>query len=222
MPLYHARGLRQRVRLRAQIARHGCLPALLVWATVMAAPPAGEAAPKRAKSHAKAKSSAKAKPKAASRAAKANARAEAEETAGVTGKVAVFAFEGQDTYSVRDHVIQALTDRGLTVETALRPVATAEQFRDMGAALDLAAYVQGGVKELPADHAIATITIRSGVTGRKLTTVTFTGYRRGLPFDVEEKLWQRVGAVFTRACSEAIHATRHHNEPLRIEAGTPL
>lgn len=123
---------------------------------------------------------------------------------------------------MRDHVIQALTDRGIKVETALPAVDTAEQYRDMGAVMDVAAYVHGHVKEMPADHAVATIVIRSGVTGRKLATVTFAGYRRGLPYDVEEKLWERLGATFTRACVAATKPRPHHNQPMLIEAGTPL
>ena len=144
------------------------------------------------------------------------------EEAAARGKVAVLAFGGEDTYSVRSHVIKALTDRGMKVEAALPPVDTADQYRDMGAVMELAAYVHGHVKELPADHAVATIVIRSGVTGKKLTTATFTGYRRGLPYDVEEKLWQRLGATFARACVEATKPRPHHNQPMLIEAGTPL
>ena len=207
------------------VAQFRFLLAWLALASLIGTTPAVEAAPRRAKSQAKAKTSAKAKPSPRmSRAAdKAKARGEAGEAALAGSRVAVFSFQGEDTYSVRDHVIQALTDRGLTVETTLRPVDTAEQFRDMGAALDLAVYVQGHVKQMPADRAVATIVVRSGVTGRKVATFTFTGYRRGLPFDVEEKLWERVGAVFARACAEASKpGSRHHNQPMVIEAGTPL
>jgi len=42
---------------------------------------------------------------------------------------------------VHDHVIQALADRGMKVEAALPRVDTAEQYRDMGAVMELAAYV---------------------------------------------------------------------------------
>ncbi|HBW18235.1 MAG TPA: hypothetical protein DEH11_04105 [Actinobacteria bacterium] len=195
--------------------------ALLALAAVIGTAPVVQAAPRRAKSHAKAKT--KHLSRAATRAAaRGKAKAEAEEAAVAGGKVAVLAFAGEDTYSVRDHVIQALTDRGIKVETALPAVDTAEQYRDMGAVMDVAAYVHGHVKEMPADHAVATIVIRSGVTGRKLATVTFAGYRRGLPYDVEEKLWERLGATFTRACVAATKPRPHHNQPMLIEAGTPL
>ena len=197
------------------------LLALLAVAAVIGTAPTVEAAPGRAKSHAKAKT--KHPSRAGTRAVvRGKSKAELAEEAAAGGKVAVFAFGGTDTYSVRDHVIKALTDRGMKVEAALPPVDTAEQYRDMGAVMDLAAYVHGHVKELPADHAVATIVIRSGVTGKKLSTATFTGYRRGLPEDVEEKLWERLGATFARACVEASKPRPHHNQPMRIEAGTPL
>jgi len=193
--------------------------ALIALAAVMGTVPTVEAAPRRAKSHVKAKHQSR---KSARAAARGKAKADVAETTAAAGKVAVFAFQGEDTYSVRDHVMKALADRGLKVETSIPPVDTAEQYRDMGAVMNLAAYVHGHVKELPADHAVATIVIRSGVTGRKLTTATFTGYRRGLPEDVEEKLWQRLGPAFRRACVAATKPRPHHNQPMRIEAGTPL
>ena len=205
----------------AQLALHRFLLASLALAAVIGAAPAVEAAPRRAKSHAKAKAKASSRAH-TSAAARGKSKAEVEEEAAAGGKIAVFAFEGADTYSVRGHVIKALTDRGIKVEAALPPVDTTEQYRDMGAVMELAAYVHGHVKELPADHAVATIVIRSGVTGKKLTTATFTGYRRGLPEDVEEKLWERLGATFARACVEATKPRPHHNQPMRIEAGTPL
>ena len=205
----------------AQLALHRFLLASLALAAVIGTAPAVEAAPRRAKSHAKAKAKASSRAH-TSAAARGKSKAEVEEEAAAGGKIAVFAFEGADTYSVRGHVIKALTDRGIKVEAALPPVDTTEQYRDMGAVMELAAYVHGHVKELPADHAVATIVIRSGVTGKKLTTATFTGYRRGLPEDVEEKLWERLGATFARACVEATKPRPHHNQPMRIEAGTPL
>ena len=205
----------------AQLALHRFLLASLTLAAVIGTAPAVEAAPRRAKSHAKAKAKASSRAH-TSAAARGKSKAEVEEEAAAGGKIAVFSFEGADTYSVRGHVIKALTDRGIKVEAALPPVDTTEQYRDMGAVMELAAYVHGHVKELPADHAVATIVIRSGVTGKKLTTATFTGYRRGLPEDVEEKLWERLGATFARACVEATKPRPHHNQPMRIEAGTPL
>jgi hypothetical protein len=139
-----------------------------------------------------------------------------------SGKIAVFTFDGDDFTNVRKHVLTVLTNQGLQVDTSIKPVQTAEEFRDMGATLNLAAYVHGHIKELPADKAEATIVVRSGVTGRPLTTATFVGYRRGLRFDVEEKLWERIGKSLKQVCREATKPRRPVNAPMRIEAGTPL
>jgi hypothetical protein len=137
-------------------------------------------------------------------------------------RAAVFVFDGEDTYGVHDHVVQALKDRGLQIDTSLRATDTAEQYRDMGAALNISVYVHGKVKHLPKDRSTATIVVRSAVSGQKLTSVTFNGFRRGLPYDVEEKLWSKVGPVIARACVEATKPGRRHNKPTVIEAGTPL
>jgi hypothetical protein len=203
----------------AQLALHRFLLAIVACAALLATAATVEAAPRHAKSHAQAKHSSRASARAAARS---KAKSDVAGAAIAGGKIAVFAFQGEDTYCVRDHVMKALTDRGIKVEAAIPPVDTTEQYRDMGAVMNLAAYVHGHVKELPADHAVATIVVRSGVTGKKLTSVTFTGYRRGLPEDVEEKLWQRLGPAFTRACVEATKPRPHHNKPMVIEAGTPL
>ena len=136
------------------------------------------------------------------------------------GTIAVFAFDGDDVTNVHKHVVMVLSNQGLHVDTSLRPVQTAEEFRDMGATLDLAAYVHGHIKELPADKAEATITVRSGVTGRTIATMKLVGYRRGLRFDVEEKLWSNVGKAILRACKEAAKPRRPINAPMHIEAGT--
>lgn len=148
--------------------------------------------------------------------------AEPAERGPVSGKIAVLPFDGDDFTNVRKHVVMALSNQGLQVDTSLKPAQTTEEFRDMGATLDLAAYVHGRIKELAADKAEATITVRSAVTGRPIATTTLVGYRRGLRFDVEEKLWERVGKVIARACKDASKPRRPASEPMRIEAGTPL
>ncbi len=139
----------------------------------------------------------------------------------VTGKIAVFTFDGDEATNVRKHVVMALTNQGLQVETSLKPVQSPEEFRDMGATLDLAAYVHGRIKDLPADKAEVIITVRSGVTGRTIVSTTIVGYRGGLRFDVEEKLWDRVGRAIAQACREAKKPRRAVNAT-HIEAGTPL
>jgi hypothetical protein len=175
-----------------------------------------EAKPRRAK----AQTSARPKSKAA---AKAPERTSSQEAALADAKVAVLAFEGEDPEPLRKHVIKLLVERGLQVNSTLKAQDNPTQYRDMGAALNLAVYVHGKIKDTAPDHAVAIVTIRSAVTGRPVATATFNGFRRGLPFDVEEKLWDRVGPAFKRACVEAAKpGVRHHSDPMRIEAGTPL
>ena len=57
------------------------------------------------------------------------------------GKVAVFAFKGDDGDAVRAEVVHILRAKGLDVMTSLRPVDSAAQFREMADTLDLAAYI---------------------------------------------------------------------------------
>jgi hypothetical protein len=137
-------------------------------------------------------------------------------------KVAVLAFEGDNSEPLRKHVIKVFVERGIQVNSTLKAQDSPTQYRDMGAALNLAVYVHGKIKDTGPDHAVATVTIRSAVTGRPIATATFNGFRRGLPFDVEEKLWDRVAPAFKRACIEASRPNRRHSKPMFIEAGTPL
>ncbi len=158
--------------------------------------------------------------------AKAHASAEdraREEAEAVTGsKIALFAFRGDDTEQIRAQVIKVLKPRVREISTNLKSPDTAEQYRDMGAALDLALYVHGQIKDTGKDMAVLTIDLRSGVSGRKLTSVKFTGNRRKLYADAEDELWHKIERPFGRACLEATKAVRHHNAPMRIEAGTPI
>jgi hypothetical protein len=211
--------------MSAQSGFSRVLLSLIAAAMVLGSASQLEAAAHRQKNQGKTRAGAKARPPspAAARAsARAKSKTEAEEAKIASRKVAVFAFEGDDAEPLRKHVIQALSDKGLQIETTLKPLDTAEQYRDMGATLELAGYVHGRIKDTNGEHAIATVVIRSAVTGRKLATATFNGFRRGLPFDVEEKLWERVGTAVVRACVEASKPGRRHNKPMRIEAGAPL
>jgi hypothetical protein len=63
----------------------------------------------------------------------------------VSGKVAVFGFTGEGAGRVQQVVVSTLRTRGLQVTTGLRPVDSAEQFREMAATLRLAAYIEGTV-----------------------------------------------------------------------------
>jgi hypothetical protein len=137
-------------------------------------------------------------------------------------KVAVLPFEGEQPEALRKHVIKLFKDRGMQVDSTLKPQDNAIQYRDMGAALNLSVYVHGKIKDTGPEHAVVTVTIRSAVTGRPVAKATFNGFRRGLPYDVEEKLWERVAPAFKRACVEASKPNRRHSKPTHIEAGTPL
>jgi hypothetical protein len=153
---------------------------------------------------------------------KSSSRATSDSVSLADAKIAVLAFEGDDAEPLRKHVIKVFVDRGMKVNSTLKAQDNAIQYRDMGAALDLAVYVHGKIRDTGPEKAVATVTIRSAVTGRPVTTASFNGYRRGLPFDVEEKLWDRVAPALKRACREAQRPGRRHSKPLHINAGTPL
>jgi len=158
--------------------------------------------------------------------AKANASAEVRVGAGAdvvaASKIALLDFRGDSVEQIRGQVLKVLKTKVREVSTNLRPPDTTEQYRDMGAALDLALYVHGQIKDTGKDQAVLTIDLRSGVNGRKLTSVKFTGSRRKLYADAEDELWKRIEKPFGRACLEASKAVRHHNAPMHIEAGTPI
>ncbi|MGD0836400.1 MAG: hypothetical protein ABSB49_07120 [Polyangia bacterium] len=137
------------------------------------------------------------------------------------GKVAVFAFDGDERTNVRKRVVLALMSHGLQVDTSLRPGRTVREFRDIGNTLRLAAYVHGHIRDRPGDKAEANITVRSGVTGKPIARATIAGYRDGLGFGVEEELWQRVGKAIVRACRDA-RKPRRLVHAMHIEAGVPL
>jgi len=183
-----------------------CLLASLLAGTVSEA----DAAPRKAKAKAHSHGSTQ---------AQSHPRNAAEAVAG--SKIALLEFHGDNVELIRGQVIKVLKTKVREVSTNLRPADTTEQYRDMGAALDLALYVQGHVKDTGKDQAVLTIDLRSGVSGRKVATVKFTGNRRKLYADAEDELWQKIEKPFGRACLEATTAVRHHNAPMRIEAGSP-
>jgi hypothetical protein len=175
-----------------------------------------EAAPRKtAKAAAKSHGSAKAS-------AGAEVRMGSEAGAVAASKIALLDFRGDSTEQIRAQVLKVLKTKVREVASNLRPPDTAEQYRDMGAALDLALYVHGQIKDTGKDQSVLTIDLRSGVNGRKLTSVKFTGSRRKLYADAEDELWKRIEKPFGRACLEATRAVRHHSAPMRIEAGTPI
>ena len=137
------------------------------------------------------------------------------------GKLAVFTFEGEGAHRVQQQVVSSLRAKGLKVITNLRPVDSAEQYREMAVTLNLVGYVDG---EFVGDgeQASATVYVRSGVTGLRSTSTTFAGERRTLPAEVGKGLWERISPDLARLCVEAAKPRKAERAPLRIDAGTPL
>ena len=170
-----------------------------------------DAASRRASPHARTKAKVAAK-----------AGAPKEEVISVAGaKVAMFDFSGDDVEPIRRQVQHVFRSKGLKINTALRPVDSAEQYREMAVALNLAAYIDGEVT-IDGTAGSATIFVRSGTTGLRIASATFSGDRHLLPADVGKALWDQVGPALGRACADAAKPRKPEHEPMRINAGTPL
>jgi hypothetical protein len=139
----------------------------------------------------------------------------------VNGKVAVFGFTGEGAGRVQQVVVSTLRTRGLQVTTSLRPVDSAEQYREMAATLQLAAYIEGSVGGAGA-RGQATVHVRSGVPGRRIASVRFSADRGALADDVGSGLWPRTGNQLTRLCAAAAKPRKGGRRVLRIDAGTPV
>jgi len=139
----------------------------------------------------------------------------------VTGKVAVFGFTGEDAERVQQVVVSTLRTRGLEVTTTLRPVDSAEQYREMAATLQLAAYIDGSVRGA-GSRGQATVRVRSGATGRRIASLRFSGERGALATDVGNGLWPRTGSKLVHLCDEAAKPGKGPRRALRIDAGTPI
>ncbi len=139
----------------------------------------------------------------------------------LAGKVAVIGFKGEGAAPVEQAVVSMLRTRGLQVTTSLRPVDTAEQYREMAATLQLAAYIEGSVGR-SGSRGQVTVHVRSGVTGRRVASLHVSGDRGALASDVSDKLWPRTGVQLTRLCAEAAKPRKGPRRALRIDAGTPL
>jgi hypothetical protein len=139
----------------------------------------------------------------------------------VSGKVAVFGFTGDGAARVQQVVVSTLRTRGLQVTTSLRPVDSAEQYREMAATLRLAAYIDGTVGGA-GSQGQATVLVRSGITGRRIASVRFSGERSALAADVGSGLWPRTGSQLARLCAEAAKPRKGGRGALRINAGTPI
>jgi hypothetical protein len=155
-------------------------------------------------------------------AASAGSRAKSKsEGPSITGKVAVLGFTGEGAARVQQSVVSSLRTRGLQVTTTLRPVDSAEQFREMAATLQLAAYIEGSVGGAGA-RGQATVHVRSGVTGRRIASVHFSGDRGALADDVGSGLWPRTGSQLARLCAAAAKPRKGGRRALRIDAGTQI
>ena len=137
------------------------------------------------------------------------------------GKLAVFPFAGEGGQRVQQQVVSSLRAKGLKVITNIRPVDSAEQYREMAVTLDLVAYVDGEYAG-DGDRASATVYLRSAVTGLRAASATFAGARRTLPGEVGKAFWDRMGDDLARLCVDAAKPRKLERAPLRIEAGTPL
>src|SRR5436305_293762 len=84
---------------------------------------------------------------------------------------------------------------------ALRPADSAAQYRDMAAALQLAAYIDGKIAGA-GPRGQANLLVRSGVTGRRIASIRFAGDSSTLASDVGNGLWPRTGSKLTRLCAE--------------------
>jgi len=167
---------------------------------------------------------AKKKPKAAATASgKAAPRAQPAEPAlpPPQGKLAVFPFAGEGGQRLQQQVVSSLRAKGLKVITNIRPVDSAEQYREMAVTLDLVAYVDGEYAG-DGDWASATVYLRSAVTGLRAASATFAGARRTLPAEVGKGFWDRMAGDLARLCADASKPRKLERAPMRIEAGTPL
>lgn len=139
----------------------------------------------------------------------------------VSGNVAVFGFKGEGGARVQQVVVSTLRARGLQVTTSLRPVDSAEQYREMAATLRLAAYIDGTVGGA-GSRGQATVQVRSGVTGRRIASVRFSGDHGELADNVGSGLWPRTGSQLAHLCGEAAKPSKGARRALRIDAGTPI
>jgi hypothetical protein len=187
----------------------GCLGLALL--SLLAASPAS-AATKRAAAHTKAKS--KPLPKCVA--------APKEEPISVAGaKVAMFAFTGDEAEPIRRQVQHLLRAKGIKINANLRAVDSAEQYREMATTLSLIAYIDGEV-DVDGAEGSATIFVRSGATGLRIASATFSGERHVLATNLGKDLWTEIGPALGRAFADAAKPRHLEREPMRINAGTPI
>jgi hypothetical protein len=207
--------VRHLVRVRAVAVTALAFVGFVGFTLAAAAPAAG------AKRKARAGASAKARAGASAKAAARAPQPKEPPLPAPQGKLAVFTFEGEGAHRVQQQVISSLRAKGLKVITNLRPVDSAEQYREMAVTLNLVGYVDGEYIG-DGDQASATVYVRSGVTGLRSSSTTFAGERRTLVGEVGRGIWDRISPDLARLCVEAAKPRKAERAPLRIEAGTPL
>lgn len=145
-----------------------------------------------------------------------------EEPISVAGaKIAMFEFSGDDTDPIRKQVQRLFRAKGVKINANLRPVDSAEQYREMATTLNLVAYVDGEVS-IDGAEGSATIFVRSGTTGLRIASATFAGDRHLLAANIGKDLWTEIGPALSRAFTDAAKPRHLEHEPMRINAGTPL
>ena len=185
----------------------------------MAIAPRADAAGKHAAPHAKSRSKSKSKSKPVAKECPAPKEEAPIVVAG--GKVAMFAFTGDDAEPIRRQVTRLLKAKGMKIMTSLRPVDSAEQYREMSVTLNLVAYIDGEVT-IDGNDGSATIYVRNGATGMRTASVTVAAERHQLAASLGKELWERLGPALGQACADAAKPRKGGREPMRINAGTPL
>src|SRR6185369_6662139 len=137
------------------------------------------------------------------------------------GKVAMFAFTGDDAEPIRRQVMHLLKSKGMKILPSLRPVDSAEQYREMSVTLNLVAYIDGEVT-IDGNDGSATIYVRNGATGMRTASATVAGDRHQLAASLGKELWERLGPALSQACADATKPRKAGREPMRINAGNPL
>jgi hypothetical protein len=148
------------------------------------------------------------------------ARAASAATPSQHGKVVLFPFYSDDD-GVSGQVERLLRAHGLEIVTGVRPVDSAEQYRDMATQLMLVGYVDGSVRGTGA-KAKVTVRLRSGYSGRIVAQPTFGDSHGNLYRELGDKLWKRLGPAVTRVCKEASKPRKRSRTMLTIDAGTPI
>jgi hypothetical protein len=138
------------------------------------------------------------------------------------GKVAVFAFQGDDVFEQsRGAVVRALRKQGVTVFATLRPSDTPSQYRAVSYSSGIALFIDGEVSATGSERAVQ-LRLRSGVTGQYISGTKFTSTPAALVGTIERSLWTKVGPATVRACASAAKPRKRGFTPMYIEAGSPL